>query len=251
MKRYAQIIQKQKREAVLLKSLGCGIKTCSFCDYFTDCEPDEQECAAFNSAVLQNVVGRRGGFDVLQVIDSASFCELPSQTVLQIESICKTKQIKTLITEQHWAFRGQIAEFKTRFENQSGTKMKFILGLETFDAAFRENVLKKQMADFHLAKAKELYNWVNLLCAVEGQTLSGVINDIQTALENFERVNVCMFIPNTTKIKRSEALAAEFYESAFFDSIQDNPNIEILDIQDNRAPDNFGGIGYAKDGGAR
>jgi hypothetical protein len=200
------------------------------------------ENVRFNRAVLEQVTGACGA---LQVIDSASFNELPMDTLFDLCALCETRNIKTIILEQHWMFRGNNPRIKAMFA-RIGVACKFILGLESFDEAFRENFLNKCVGSVEPAEMARHYDWVNLLCAVRGQTFAMIAEDIETALAHFERVTVNMFIPNASSVLRDDALGWLFYESLLFQRIRKDPRVEILDILDDRAPDRLGGVGYPK-----
>ncbi|MDR0568553.1 MAG: hypothetical protein LBG87_05040 [Spirochaetaceae bacterium] len=242
MKRYAEIQGKFPREIVLLKSTGCAWKGCTFCDYWTDAEPNPKLCARFNREILKQVKGSRG---VLEAINSASFDEFPSETVSDLIGLCVRKRVKTFVTEQHYRYRASLPAIRDAFA-LSGTECMFILGLETFDGDLRERLFNKGMGTENiLPDAAQYYQWINLLWGVEGQTLTGIQRDIETGLAFFERINVNIFIPNSTGFVRDQKLVDAFYASAFFAEIKDNPAVEILDVEDQRCPDHIGFIGYA------
>jgi hypothetical protein len=244
IKRYAQVRDKFPREVVLLRSTGCAWNKCAFCDYKGDAEPDVARCIDFNREILARVTGCCNS--TLQIIDSASFNELPAGTVFDIIATCMTKQIRLVITEQHWSYRNSFPAIRRVFAT-FGIECKFIVGMESFDCDFREGLLKKGMGrlSYHNAdEAAKHFQWANLLCGVEGQTLEMIHRDIETSMRCFERVTVNMYIPNSTPFKRDAALVDAFYRSSIFAVIQDNPGVEILDILDARAPDFLGGIGY-------
>lgn len=241
MKRYAEITGKLPREIVLLKSTGCVWGRCRFCDYWTDAEQDADRCAEFNRKILKQVKASRG---VLEAINSASFDEFPPETVSDLIGLCAEKRITTFITEQHFRYRKSLPAIRDSFAS-TGTECKFIVSLETFDADFRERVFNKGIETENAAQeSAQYYQWVNLLWGVKGQTLDGIARDIETALELFERVNVNIFIPNTTAFERDANLVDRLYNSAFFNEIKANPRIEILDAADSRSPDHIGFVGY-------
>jgi hypothetical protein len=240
IKRYAVVLEKFRREVVLLKSLGCKWGGCFFCDYKDDFEGDYDKNVEFNRSVLQNV---RGNLGALQVVDSASFCELPEKTIEDVIKICAEKGIKTVISEQHFNLRDSLPALRRRFF-ESGVSCKFIVGLETFDGDFRENVLNKGMGRPDPTEIARHFEWANLLVGIRGQSLASIVRDIRTGLKLFERITINVFIPNSTPFERDEALAEEFYSGGIFAEIKDNPRVEILDIRDARAPDLLGGIGY-------
>jgi uncharacterized Fe-S cluster-containing MiaB family protein len=240
IKRYAVVLEKFRREVVLLKSLGCRWGGCRFCDYKDDFENDFQKNIEFNREILGKVQGR---FGVLQVIDSAAFCELPDETIENCIEICRQKRVKTVILEQHFNYRAAIPALRKRFE-KFGTECKFIAGVETFDGVFREKVLNKGMGYPSPAEISRHFEWVNLLVGLQGQTIESIARDVETGLKFFERITVNVFIPNSTPFVRDGVLVEKFYSDGVFKQIKDDTRAEILDILDRRAPDFLGGIGY-------
>jgi hypothetical protein len=174
----------------------------------------------------------------LQVICSASFDELPVATVSEIVELCTSKEIKTLIIESHWLFHEQVRTFKNLMRKK-GIKVISLVGVETFNKAFRKNVLGKNLGDVTALEISEYFNWVNILFGIEGQTMESLTKDLDVARRHFRHINVNVFIPNSTPLKRDNALTEEFYGSKLFCEIKDNPKFEILDILDKRAPDTF------------
>ncbi|MDR1905751.1 MAG: hypothetical protein LBQ27_02385 [Clostridiales bacterium] len=245
IKRYADIGGKYPREVALLKSLGCGHRGCAFCDYHEDFESEVSACTEFNSKILKNITGKRG---VLQVIDSASFCDLPTDTAKAIEALCRSKGIRELIAEQHFLERKGIEAIKESFFKQGVSNVIFIAGIETFDAYFRERILKKGLGEVSINEIGSYFDWGNLLFGVKGQSMDMLRRDIDTGLKRLKRLTVNIFIPNATPFERDAYLVGEFYAGRLFEEIKDNPAIEILDFLDERAPDNLGGIGYKEEG---
>jgi hypothetical protein len=241
IKRYAEVRDKFPREVVLLRSVGCAWGKCAFCDYKDDAEPDAARCVAFNRDILSHVTGSCNA--ALQIIDSASFNELPAGTVFDIIETCISRHIRLVIMEQHWRYRDSFSAIRKTFA-AFGIECKFIVGLESFDNDFRERVLKKGIGSISDDEATQYFQWANLLCGVQGQTFEMIQNDIEKSLRYFERMTVNMFIPNSTSFKRDDALVDAFYRSPLFAAIRDNSAVEILDILDERAPDFLGGIGY-------
>ncbi|GHU36026.1 radical SAM protein [Clostridia bacterium] len=230
IKRYSKVYSKYPREVVLLNSVGgCSWAKCSFCDYYTAFSANFPECGEFNKRFLANIDGE---FGVLQVINSASFSEFPLATVFDIRDICANTHIKTLITEQHFLFAGEnrrIAEF---FSN-TGTTVKFICGVETFDEDFRERVLIKGMQRVSPEMIAESFQWVNLLFGVKDirggrDPLERLQSDLDIAYNLFERINICVFGENTTNAKRDGEAVERFYNSDFFNSIKDDPRTDPL-----------------------
>ncbi|WLD27986.1 hypothetical protein CDIFMA2_18690 [Clostridioides difficile] len=88
MDRYSEIINKNQREIVLLKSFPCIWRRCSFCDYIDDNSNLEEEMNKLNFEVLKNITGKYG---VLEVINSGSCFEIPKDTLERIKKIIKEK----------------------------------------------------------------------------------------------------------------------------------------------------------------
>lgn len=229
MKRYVRIEGKYPREIVLLKSNPCFHGKCIFCDYIEDNGGD----FSVNKTVLSCVTGDRP----LQIIDSASYFELSTEILDLIDDICIEKNISERIIELHWKFRRELKILKERFPNISG-----LVGVETFDINFRR-YLKKAMPDVTAQEIAEHFDWVNILFGIKGQSLDMLKQDVDLALRYFKRMNLNIFVSNSTAVERDNVLIEEFYNSNFFEEIKDNINIDILDFADSRAPDNIGGLG--------
>ena len=98
MERYSRIINKNKREIVLLRAFPCAWGKCTFCDYIADNGKNEAEMVRQNREVLSNVTGE---FQVLEAINSGSCFELPKETLADIRNVVKDKGIERLIFESH------------------------------------------------------------------------------------------------------------------------------------------------------
>lgn len=94
MERYSKILEKRRREIVLLRGSGCVYKKCTFCDYHADRCSNEDENFALNSKVLNKVTGEFGD---LEVINSGSVFELDGKTMELIKSICQKKEFQPFI----------------------------------------------------------------------------------------------------------------------------------------------------------
>lgn len=182
--RYSKILEKNPREIVLLRGNGCKWRRCRFCDYHTDFSLDEQANFQLNSKVLAQVTGE---FGRLEVINSGSFCDLDEDTIEAILSTCFTKQITTLYFECHWMHRELIADFKKKFAD-AGITVKMKIGVETFDALFRESYLDKGMGDATPEEIARYFQQVCLLQGLPGQNKESMLKDIALGLQHFERV---------------------------------------------------------------
>uniref|UniRef100_UPI000AF9AEE0 hypothetical protein n=1 Tax=Treponema endosymbiont of Eucomonympha sp. TaxID=1580831 RepID=UPI000AF9AEE0 len=143
--------------------------------------------------------------------------------------------------EQHWSYRGTLRSVRNTFA-AFGVACKFIVGLESFDYDFRETVLKKGMGRVLPEEAAGYFQWANLLCGLEGQTLGMIEADITAGLRHFERIIVDVFVPNSTPFRRDEATVEAVYRSPLFARLRDRPAAETPDLPSPPAPDTPGGI---------
>ena len=193
MPRYSAITAKRPREIVLLRGSGCAYRRCAFCDYHLDCSPVEDANAALNREVLSHVTGTYGE---LEVINSGSVFELPESTLDLIADTCRVRGISTVHFEAHYLYRDRIPALRERFA-ADGVALKLKLGLETFDFAYREHVLRKGIPDEDPAVIARHFDEANLLVGLPGQTVSSMGRDIELGLAHFERVCVNVMCPNT------------------------------------------------------
>ena len=194
MERYSKINDKRKREIVLLRGSGCVYKKCAFCDYFQDSCKSEHENFLLNSQVLQHVEGAYGD---LEVINSGSVFELDKNTLDLIKQIAKKKGIKTLHFEAHYLYRDKIPALRKEFDDFD---LKMKLGLETFDYEFRENILKKGIAEKDPQIIACDFDEANFLFGVKGQSVDSMKYDIELGLELFERICINIMCKNSTNI---------------------------------------------------
>lgn len=94
MVRYSIIDNKNPREIVLLRGVGCAWRGCTFCDYHLDSSPKKQENFLLNKTVLDNVTGI---YNHLEIINSGSFTELDNDTLNYIVDVCKKSVLKYCI----------------------------------------------------------------------------------------------------------------------------------------------------------
>ncbi|MCC9296282.1 hypothetical protein LN736_15610 [Clostridium sp. WLY-B-L2] len=238
LERYGQITERLPREIVLLRGSGCFWGKCIFCDYHLDQDSSAFRNYKLNSEVLRRVTGKYG---VLQVINSGSTSELDVCTVFELIRLCREKNIKQVIFEGHVKYEENIELFKERF---SPVELKFIVGAETFDVDYRENVLHKGIGPRKACDFKN-FDWVNLLFGMRGQTLEALKKDVKLALEYFERVTVNVFCENSTEVKRDNKLVDEFYNSELFRTLQTTyySRVEVLDDIDARCNADLDGVG--------
>ncbi|MCC0632214.1 radical SAM protein [Clostridioides sp. ZZV14-6009] len=219
MDRYSEIINKNQREIVLLKSFPCIWGRCSFCDYIDDNSNLEEEMNKLNFEVLKNITGTYG---VLEVINSGSCFEIPKDTLERIKKIIKEKNIKKLFLESHWSYKNRLKEMRDYFE----IPIIFKIGVETFDYDFRNNFLNKNARFKTPEEVKEYFDSPCIMVGIKGQTKEMIDNDIDIILNTFEKATVNVFINNSSKIKRDEELVKWFINK--YEFLNENPNIEVL-----------------------
>lgn len=221
--RYSVIEDKNSREIVLLRGRGCAWKRCRFCDYHLDALRDEQANLVLNRAVLAQVTGKYGR---LEAINSGSFAELDESTVREVERVCREKDLHDLHIESHWLFRKTLAALRARFA-ASGVTLHVKIGVETFDADYRERVLDKGIDETDPAKIAADFDDCCLLFGLAGQTADSMTRDIETGLRYFDRVCVNIMVPNTTPVRPDEAARAAFVR-AVYPRYRDDPRVDIL-----------------------
>lgn len=223
MTRYSVIEDKNPREIVLLRGRGCAWKRCRFCDYHLDASRDEQANLTLNRAVLAQVTGVYGR---LEAINSGSFAELDESTIREVERICREKGIRDLHIESHWMFRGTLPALRARFAEQ-GVTLHVKIGVETFDADYREWVLDKGIDETDPAKIAADFDDCCLLFGLAGQTADSMRHDIETGLAHFDRVCVNIMVPNTTSVRPDDVSRAAFVREVY-PLYRDNPRVDIL-----------------------
>ena len=221
MDRYSVVDTKRKREIVLLRGSGCVYKRCTFCDYHLDRCDDEDANYALNASVLAQVTGCYGD---LEVINSGSVFELDTRTLALIKQICAERGITTLHFEAHWLYRKRIEALRAEF---APIALKMKLGLESFDPALREDVLKKGIAETDPAAIAEDFNEANMLVGITGQTRESLQRDFELGLEYFERLCVNVMCPNTTPVKPDQAVI-ELFMREFYTALEANPRVDVL-----------------------
>ena len=219
MDRYSEIINKNQREIVLLKSFPCRWGKCSFCDYILDNSNSEDEINKLNFEVLDNITGK---YKVLEVINSGSCFELPEATLYKIKEIIKEKKIKKLFLESHWSYKNRIQEMRDFFE----IPITFKIGVESFDYDFRNNFLNKNAKFKSVEELKKYFDSPCIMVGIKGQTKDMIDKDMEIVLNNFDHATINVFINNTSDIKRDDELVNWFIEKYKF--LDDNPKIEVL-----------------------
>lgn len=219
MDRYSEIINKNQREIVLLKSFPCRWGKCSFCDYILDNSNSEDEINKLNFEVLNNITGK---YKVLEVINSGSCFELPEATLYKIKEIIKEKKIKKLFLESHWSYKNRIQEMRDFFE----IPITFKIGVESFDYDFRNNFLNKNAKFKSVEELKKYFDSPCIMIGIKGQTKDMIDKDMEIVLNNFDHATINVFVNNTSDIKRDDELVSWFIEKYKF--LDDNPKIEVL-----------------------
>ncbi len=220
MLRYNKILEKNKREIVLLKSRPCKWGLCSFCDYIHDNSTNDKDIINFNKETLNEVSGE---FQQLEVINSASVFELPKESLRDIKDIVLSKNIKTLYFESHYSYKDRLNEIRDFFE---GIEIIFKCGIETFDDAFRNKFLKKGVYFKDYKEVAKYFKSICLLVGIKGQTREMIIRDMEIAEKYFPYVCINIYIENSTPIKRDEKLISWFKEN--YSYLENKDNFEIL-----------------------
>lgn len=223
MDRYSKILDKDKREIVLLIGSGCKWQKCKFCNYYLDRTKDNDEQYKINKEVLDNVTGE---FQVLEAINSGSIFELNEKSKNELLKTCKEKNIKRLIIESHYMYKNKIKEFKKECKDLK-IYLKVKGGIETFDENFRENILNKGFGRPSLEELKETFDEINLLIGIKGQTFEQVKKDIEIGLENFERICVNLYKEMPDIMPQDENLKRRFLNE-LYPIYKENNKIDIL-----------------------
>ncbi|MGL5615417.1 MAG: radical SAM protein [Sarcina sp.] len=219
MDRYNLISGKNRREIVLLKSRPCAWGKCSFCDYIEDNSRNKEEIINVNKEVIKNITGIYG---VLEVINSGSVFEIPKETLEEIKTIVKEKNIKRIYFEAHWCYRNRLQEIKDFF----GVEVIFKTGIETFDDYFRNEVLNKNVKFESLDEVKKYYDSICLMVGIKGQTKEMIDRDMDIVINKFPKATINIWTENSTDFKRDEELIKWFSEKYRF--LENNENIEVL-----------------------
>lgn len=223
MERYSEIIEKDKREIVLLIGNGCCWSKCKFCNYHTDRMTDNVKQIEINKKALSRVTGE---FGVLEAINSGSIFELNEESKKLLIDTCIKKNIKRLIIESHYIYKNKIKFFREECQKLK-IKLKVKGGIETFDDKFREDVLNKGFGRPTLEDLKETFDEINLLVGVKGQNIEQIEKDIEMGLGNFERVCINLYKQMEYILPADEALKKEFLKK-IYPKYKDNNRADIL-----------------------
>ena len=226
MERYSRILEKDKREIVLLKSRPCIWGKCSFCDYIEDNDVDQKENQKINDEVLNKITGQYG---VLEVINSGSFIELPDETIERIYKIIGEKKIKRLYIEAHYLYKKKIKALREKFKIEIIVKT----GIETFNDEMRNNVLNKNVHFDKIEEILEDFDSPCLMVGIQGQTKEMIRKDIEILTKYFDHGTINIYRNNSTPIKRDEELIKWFDEE--YHDLKNNRKYDYLGI-----PTDFG-----------
>jgi len=217
------IVNAQAREMVLLRGTPCNYGKCAFCDYHLDNVGfTVQEMIKFNEKELEHVTGK---YKILEIINSGSVFELPSATLDKIFEVCREYHIHTLYFEAFLSYSEELDGLKERFL-KINTEVKFRLGVESFDEAFRMNFLNKKIKNVDIFKEANRYESACLLIGVENQNSDMIKKDIALGLEFFNRLTLNVFVENTTHIKENKEVIEWFKE--YSKSLEGNSRVEIF-----------------------
>lgn len=217
--RYHVITEKNPREIVLLKSTPCKWGRCTFCDYIHDNSTAVEEIIETNRTVLEQITGSQ---KQLEIINSGSCFELPTETLKDIKAVVEEKGIETLYFESHYMYRNRLDEIRDFFN----VKIIFKTGIETFDQTFRNEILKKGVVFKNPQEVSKQFSSICLMVGIQGQTKEIISKDIQIALDYFERVCVNVFVNNSTEIKADDQLIKWFEKEYRF--LEDMPHVDVL-----------------------
>lgn len=223
LNRYSVIEDKNPREIVLLRGRGCAWKRCRFCDYHLDASPDEEANLALNREALSQVTGQ---YHRLEVINSGSFAELHPSTLLEVDRVCQQRGIQDLHVESHWLFRNTLPGLREHFA-RLGVTLHVKIGVETFDAAYREQVLDKGIDETDPAAIAASFDECCLLFGLTGQSAESMKLDVETGLAHFHRVCINIMVPNTTPVMPDLAVRDAFVREVY-PLYKDNPRVDIL-----------------------
>lgn len=183
----------------------------------------EEEQYQINFRALERVTGE---FGVLEAINSGSIFELNEKSFRRLLEVCKKRKIKRLIVESHYMYKSHIMDLKERC-SKLGITLQVKGGVETFDSEFREKILNKGFGYPSLSDLQEVFDIVNLLVGVKGQTLEQVEDDIKVGMENFDRVCVNLYKEMEDIMPADEELKRRFMQS-IYPTYKDFENIDIL-----------------------
>lgn len=223
MNRYSLITEKNPREILLLRGSGCKWRKCRFCDYHLDFSKDEYANFQLNHEQLRKVTG---AFGILEVINSGSFSDLDEGTVEEIRFVCRENKIQQLHIECHWKDRSTLSAIRKRFQAE-GIRVVVKMGVETFDAPFREAILCKGMDYASPEEIAEYADEVCLLFGLSGQSYSSMKQDIETGLRHFERICINLMTENSSSMKPDKEVL-DCFMKRLHPQYRENERVDIL-----------------------
>jgi hypothetical protein len=143
-----------------------------------------------------------------------------------IMGVCTAKNISTIHFECHWLYRRHIPALRKAFA-EIGVDVKMKIGVETFDAEYREKVMLKGIKEADPARIAEDFNECCLLFGLPGQTGESMRTDIETGLNHFERICINIMVENTAPLQPCDEVRQIFINEIFPD-YKDNHRIDIL-----------------------
>lgn len=219
IKRYDVIRKKRPREIVLLKSKPCAWSRCTFCDYIHDNSSHEDVIIETNKTILTLVTG---AYKALEVINSGSCFELPTETLKDIRALVEDKDIKLLYFESHYMYRHRLDEIRNFFN----VPVIFKCGIETFDIHFRNDILNKGLQEADPKTIASFFSSICLMVGIKGQTKAMIQRDVEIGLKEFEHLCINVYVNNSTHIQADEDLIAWFTDQYLY--LEENPKVEIL-----------------------
>jgi hypothetical protein len=167
-----------------------------------------------------------GRYGCLEVVNSGSFNELDSSTMKALLAVCSARKISTIHFECHWLYRRHIPALRAAFA-EIGVQVKMKIGVETFDAAYREDVMHKGIKETDPEKIADGYNECCLLFGLPGQTVESMKNDIETGLRYFERICINIMVENTAPLQPCDAVR-KIFVNEIYPLYKDDPRVDIL-----------------------
>lgn len=223
MERYSVIEEKNKREIILLRGSGCKWRRCRFCDYHLDFSNNEEENFNLNKVEIEKVTGI---YEKLEVINSGSFVDLDEKTMMLLEETCKKHKLKEIHFECHWKHKEMVQTLRKRFE-YIGVKVKVKIGVETFNALFRESYLDKGIDTNSPEEIANYFDETCLLFGIPGQTQESMLDDIETGLKFFDRICINIMQENGKPIKPDNRVL-EIFVKEIYPIYASNNRVDIL-----------------------
>ena len=155
-----------------------------------------------------------------------SIFELNKRSFGKLLEVCIKKNVKRLIIESHYMYKKQIEELRNKCK-ELNIQLQVKGGVETFNADFREKVLNKGFGYPTIEELKKVFDVVNLLVGVQGQTIEQIENDINIGIQNFDRVCVNVYKEMDDIMPADEELKSRFIKE-IYSKYKDYENVDIL-----------------------